>query len=141
VWKKPSARANSLHHQGEKAYPFRPRLPLYLWEDTLKPAVAAIVNFQYRQLLSQHWGGTLFSSDGQRFPVAGKATALRTLPRYFGYGRGVTFYTWTSDQFSQYGTKAIPATVRDAIFVLDEILDSETELPIAEHTTDTALAG
>jgi TnpA family transposase len=60
------------------------------------------------------------------------------LPRYFGYGKGVTFYTWTADQFSQYGTKVIPATVRDATYVLDEILDNETELPILEHTTDTA---
>jgi TnpA family transposase len=50
----------------------------------------------------------------------------------------VTFYTWTADQFSQYGTKVIPATVRDATYVLDEILDNETELPILEHTTDTA---
>ena len=31
-----------------------------------------------------------------------------------------------------------PATVRDATYVLDEILDNETELPILEHTTDTA---
>jgi TnpA family transposase len=50
----------------------------------------------------------------------------------------VTFYTWTADQFSQYGTKVIPATVRDATYVLDEILDNETELPILSHTTDTA---
>jgi TnpA family transposase len=28
--------------------------------------------------------------------------------------------------------------MRDATFVLDEILDNETELPILEHTTDTA---
>jgi len=28
--------------------------------------------------------------------------------------------------------------VRDATYVLDEILDNETELPIVEHTTDTA---
>lgn len=63
------------------------------------------------------------------------ATAL---PRYFGYGKGVTFYTWTAYQFAQYGTKVIPATVRDATYVLDEILDNETELPILEHTTDTA---
>jgi TnpA family transposase len=57
---------------------------------------------------------------------------------YFDYGRGVTFYTWTSDQFSQYGTKVIPTTVRDATYVLDEILDNETELSLVEHTTDTA---
>ena len=28
--------------------------------------------------------------------------------------------------------------MRDATYVLDEILDNETELPILEHTTDTA---
>src|SRR5438132_9710346 len=90
---------------------------------------------------SRFWGtGTLSSSDGQRFPVSGKVRMATALPRYFGYGKGVTFYTWTADQFSQYGTKVIPATVRDAPFVLDEILDNETELPILEHTTDTVAA-
>jgi TnpA family transposase len=111
----------------------------YLREETLRVAVAAVVNFQHRQPMSQHWGGgTLSSSDGQRFPAAGKVRNATALPRYFGYGKGLTFYTWTSDQFSQYGTKVIPATVRDATYVLDEILDNETELPILEHTTDTA---
>ena len=70
------------------------------------------------------------SSDGQRFPVRGKVRNATALPRYFGYGQGLTFYTWTSDQFSQYGTKVISSTVRDATYVLDEILDNET--------TDTA---
>ena len=111
----------------------------YLREETLRPAVAAVVNFQHRQPMSRHWGGgTLSSSDGQRFPASGKVRNATALPRYFGYGKGVTFYTWTSDQFSQYGTKVIPTTMRDATYVLDEILDNETELPILEHTTDTA---
>jgi len=87
----------------------------YLREETLPAAVAATVNFQHRHPMSRHWGGgTLSSSDGQRFPVSGKVRNATALPRYFGYGRGVTFYTWTSDQFSRYGTKVIPATVRDA---------------------------
>jgi TnpA family transposase len=51
---------------------------------------------------------------------------------------GVTFYSWTSDQLSQYGTKFVPVTVRDATYVLDELCNNETELPIREHTTDTA---
>lgn len=111
----------------------------YLREDTLRAANTAVVNFQYHQPLSQYWGGgTLSSSDGQRFPVSVKNALAVALPRYFGYGRGLTFYTWTSDQFSQYGTKVTPTTVRDATYVLDEILDNETELPILEHTTDTA---
>ena len=110
----------------------------YLQENTLRAAVNAIVNFQYHQPLSQYWGGgTLSSSDGQRFPVSVKNAKAVALPRYFGYGRGLTFYTWTSDQLSQYGTKVIPTTVRDATYVLDEILANETKLPIVEHTTDT----
>lgn len=65
--------------------------------------------------------------------VVGFGEALR----YFGYRHGVPFYTWTSDQFSQYGSKAISSTVRDSTYVLDEILANETDLPILEHTTDT----
>jgi len=111
----------------------------YVRDDTLRPAIVALVNFQHRQPLGQRWGGgTLSSSDGQRFPVSVRSRTATALPRYFGYGRGLTYYTWTSDQFSQYGTKVIPSTVRDATYVLDEILGNETELAIGEHTTDTA---
>jgi TnpA family transposase len=111
----------------------------YIRDDTLREANNALVNYHYRQSLSQLWGGgMLSSSDGQRFPVKGSVRQGRALPRYFGYGKGITFYSWTSDQFSQYGSKAVPTTVRDATYVLDEILNNETELPILEHTTDTA---
>ena len=111
----------------------------YLREETLTPAIAGIVNRHYRHPLARLWGGgTLSSSDGQRFPMTVRSQTATAIPRYFGYGRGLTFYTWTSDQFSQYGSKPIPSTVRDATYVLDGILDNETELPIAEHTSDTA---
>jgi len=78
------------------------------------------------------------SSDGQRFPVAVKAKNATVVPPYSGYGRILTFYSWTSDQFSQWGSKPITSSVRDATYVLDAILDNETELPLFEHTTDTA---
>lgn len=111
----------------------------YFREETLKKATDCLVNFQYLQPLAKIWGGgTLSSSDGQRFPVSVKSVTATALPKYFGYGRGITFYTWTSDQHSQYGTKVIPSTIRDARYVLDEILNNETELDIQEHTTDTA---
>jgi hypothetical protein len=32
----------------------------------------------------------------------------------------------------------MPATMRDATYVLEEALDNETVLPIPEHTTGTA---
>lgn len=111
----------------------------YIRDDTLREATKSLINYHYHLPLSHLWGGgMLSSSDGQRFPVKGKVRQARALPRYFGYGKGITFYTWTSDQFSQYGSKAIPSTTRDATYVLDEILNNETELPILEHTTDTA---
>jgi len=50
----------------------------------------------------------------------------------------VTFYTWSSDQSSQYGTKPVISTDRDGRYVLDAIVDNESELDIQEHTTDTA---
>ena len=109
----------------------------YVRKEALDAAVTDLVDFQYGQPLAEKWGGgTLSSSDGQRFPVRGKVRNARALPRYFGYGQGITFYTWTSDQYSQYGTKVISATVRDATYILDEILDNETELTILEHTSD-----
>jgi TnpA family transposase len=111
----------------------------YIREETLQEATNVLVNFQYQQALSHHWGdGTFSSSDGQRFAVARKTNKATPLPRYFGYGRGLSFLTWTSDQLSQYGTRVTPPTVREATFVLDAILNNETDLNIQEHTTDTA---
>jgi TnpA family transposase len=111
----------------------------YLREDTLKAAFTALVNYHHHLPLSHAWGsGILSSSDGQRFPVSGKNRHARPMPPPLGYGLGITFYSWTSDQLSQYGTKCVPVTVRDSTYVLDEICNNETELPIREHTTDTA---
>jgi TnpA family transposase len=110
----------------------------YLREETLKAATEALVNFHHRLPLSQRWGGgTLSSSDGQPIPVAGHIRNATALRRYFLH-QGLTFYSWTSDQFSQNGTKVVQATVRDAAYVLDAILDNTTKLAIVEHTTDTA---
>lgn len=110
----------------------------YLDETNLRNANTMLVNYHHQLPLTKAWGGgTLSSSDGQRFPVAVKNAKAVPLPKYFGYGRGVTFYTWLSDQFSQYGIKVIPSTKRDATYLLDGIQDNETELTVLEHTTDT----
>lgn len=111
----------------------------YLREETLKRATVCLVNFQHKQWLASYWGsGMLSSSDGQRFPVSGKIRNAQAIPRYYGYGKGYTLLTHTADQYAQYGSKSIPSTIRDATYVLDEILGNETDLEIVEHTTDTA---
>ena len=109
----------------------------YLREETLRAANAALVNHHHRQPLARLWGGgTLSSSDGQRFPQRGRSLTARSVSRYF-VNAGTTTYTHVADQHTTYGTKVIPSTVRDATYVLDEILGNPTELPIAEHATDT----
>jgi TnpA family transposase len=111
----------------------------YVRADTLTPATAELVYYQYRQALSHYWGdGRFSSSDGQRFAVAVRTQNATPLPRYFGFGRGLTFLTWTSNQYSQYGTLVTPPTHGEAAYTLDKILDHETTLDIREHTTDTA---
>lgn len=111
----------------------------HIREETLKDATAAVINDQHKRPLAAAWGdGTFSSSDGQRFAVTVQTRNAQALPRYFGYGRGLTFYSWTSDQSSQYASRVIPPTLRDATIVLDGILDNQTDLVIGEHTTDTA---
>jgi len=111
----------------------------YRREDTLKAAFTHLVNDHYPLPLSHRWGSAMLSSsDGQRFPVSGKNRHARAFPPPLGYGMDLTFYSWSSDQLSPYGTKLVPVSVRDSTSVLDDICNNETELPIHEHTTDTA---
>jgi TnpA family transposase len=109
----------------------------YLREDTLRAANTAIVNAHHQHPLATAWGGgTLSSSDGLRLPIRARSLTARALSRYFT-DQGGTSYTHVSDQHTTYGTQIIVTTDRDATYVLDEILGNTTDLPIAEHTTDT----
>jgi TnpA family transposase len=111
----------------------------FLREETLQSAINNLVNYQFGQPLAARWGGgTMSSSDGQRFPVAVKARNTAIIPKYYGYGRILTYYSWTSDQHSQWRSKPVPSMTRDATYVLDGMIDNETELPLFEHSTDTA---
>jgi len=111
----------------------------YLRPEALAAANARVVDFHHRLSLARAWGeGRFSSSDGKRYPVDVKAGEARALGRYFGRGKGVTFYAWTSDQHAHYATRVVRTTIRDATYVLDGILDNQTELPIEKHTTDSA---
>ena len=110
----------------------------YFRPETLAAANAAIVNYHHRLPFAQIFGtGTLSSSDGQRFPVAGKSITARHLSRYFARGAGVSTYTAVSDQHATFDTQVIAATAAEAPHVLDGILGNATDLPLAEHATDT----
>ena len=111
----------------------------FLRDATLKAANTVLVNHHHGQTLSAIWGdGRRSSSDGQRFAVERKSLLGSVYPRYFGYyDRALQLYTHTSDQHSVYATQAISCAPREAGYVLSGILDNETDLTIAEHTSDT----
>jgi TnpA family transposase len=111
----------------------------YLRDETFRSGINDLINYQFHQPLATHFGGgTMSSSDGQRFPVAVKMKNSASIPKYSGYGRILTFYTWTSDQQSQWQCVPVSSYVRDSTHILDGMLDNETELPLYEHASDTA---
>ncbi|MBA2764510.1 MAG: Tn3 family transposase [Thermoleophilaceae bacterium] len=111
----------------------------YLRQDTLRAANRVLVDYHHRLPLSSVWGdGVSSSSDGQRFGVQASSLLASFYPRYFGYyDRAITVYTHVSDQFTVFASRAISCSPREAIFVLDGLLENDTILRPREHYTDT----
>ena len=111
----------------------------YVREETLKAASAEIVNQHHQLPLSAvHGKGKLSSSDAQRFKIRADSLLASYYPRYFGYyERAIGLYTHVSDQYSVFSTQVISCAPREALYVLDGLLDNNTILKIREHTTDT----
>jgi TnpA family transposase len=111
----------------------------FLREETIKAANAALVDYHHGLPLSAAWGpGMASSSDGQRFGVQQSSLLASFYPRYFGYyERAITVYTHTSDQYSVFSTRVISCSPREALYVLDGLLENNTILRLREHYTDT----
>ena len=117
----------------------RHMLQFYIREETLKAASAEIVNRHHQLPISAiHGNGTLSSSDGQRFKIGADSLLASYYPRYYGYyEKAIGIYTHVSDQYSVFNTKVISCSPREALYVLDGLLENNTILKIREHTTDT----
>jgi TnpA family transposase len=111
----------------------------FVREETLTAASAEIVNRHHALPLSAvHGTGTLSSSDAQRFGIRASSLLASYYPRYYGYyEKAIGIYTHTSDQYAVYSTKVISCSPREALYVLDGLLENNTILPIRAHTTDT----
>ncbi len=107
--------------------------------DTITRANARLVEAQTKIPLAQEWGGgDVASADGLRFVVPVKTINAGPNPKYFGIGRGVTYYNFSSDQFTGFHGIVIPGTIRDSLYVLDGLLEQQTLLRPTEIMTDTA---
>lgn len=115
-------------------------LQYYIREETLKAANAEIVNQHHELPLSAiHGSGAISSSDAQRFKIRADSLLAAYYPRYYGYyEKAIGIYTHVSDQYSVFSTKVISCSPREALYVLDGLLENNTILKIREHTTDTA---
>lgn len=132
------AMANST--DGITVYMLRHVINYYIREENILAANAKLVDAHHQLPLSKVYGkGTISSSDGQRFGITASSLISAYYPRYFGYyDKAVGIYTHVSDQYSVFSTKVISCSPREALYVLDGLLENNTILNITEHTTDTA---
>src|SRR5437899_9402190 len=109
-----------------------------LREETLQAANALLVNVHHHVPLSAVWGdGTVSSSDGQRFGLQASSLLGSLYPRSFGYyDQALTVYTHVADQHSLLHTQVIACSVREAIYVLDGLLNNDTVLRPKEPFVD-----
>ena len=111
----------------------------HVGDETYDAALAELVNAQLATPFPRHWGdGTSSSSDGQRFPTAHRAEGTGQVNPRYGSAPGRLIYTHVSDQYTPFSTQLVNVGIRESTFVLDGLLYHDSELEIAEHSTDTA---
>ena len=108
--------------------------------ENLKEASNILIAAQQNYWLTKVIGsGDHSTSDGQRFRTNHKGLYSSMHPRYFGaLDRGITIYTHMSDQCSVFNTEILSCAVREAVYVLDGLLDNQSVVRPFEHSTDTA---
>lgn len=111
----------------------------YLRAATITAANAALVDHHSGLELAKAWGGgELASADGLRFVVPVKTINAGPNTKYFGKGKGATYYNFTSDQFTGFHGIVIPGTPKDWYYILEGLLEQETSLKPTEISSDTA---
>ncbi len=111
----------------------------YLRAETIAEANVQLVEAQAQLPLAQAWGGgEVASADGLRFVVPVRTLNAGPNRKYFGAQRGVTYYNFTSDQFSGLHGIIIPGTTHEAPFLLEGLLEQRTPLEPREVMSDTA---
>jgi TnpA family transposase len=110
----------------------------YVRDETLVAANALLVTAQDNIPLAHAWGGgEVASADGIRFVVPVKTIHAGPNPKYFGIGRGVTYYNLVSNQFTGLHGITVPGTLRDSLMLLAVVLEQQTELQPTQIMADT----
>ena len=111
----------------------------YIRAETLTRANVCLVNAQTRIPLAQAFGGgEVASADGLRFVVPVRTLNAGPNSKYFHVERGVTYYNFTSDQFS--GFHGIVAA-REALPNLRRVTASRGDCTSAHWDSQRCRAG
>jgi TnpA family transposase len=87
----------------------------FIRPETIAAANARIVAAQNALPIAHIWGsGEVASADGIRFVAPSNAIHAGPNPKYFGAGRGITYYNLVSDQFTGLNAIVVPGTLRDS---------------------------
>lgn len=119
----------------------------YVRAEGIAAANARLVDTQLELPLAQMWGGgEVASADGLRFVVPVKTISAGWNSKYFGSQRGVTYYNFTSDQFTGFHGIVIPGMLRDSLFILAGLLEQQTgldpkEIMAATHGSSDVVFG
>ena len=111
----------------------------FLRAETIAAANSRLVETQAGIATAQVWGGgEVASADGLRFVVPVRTIHAGHNRKYFGASRGITYYNFTSDQFTGLHGIVIPGTTHEAAFLLEGLLEQQTLMRPMEMMADTA---
>jgi TnpA family transposase len=111
----------------------------FLHAQSIAAANAKLVEAQNDIALAQTWGGgEVASADGLRFVVPVRTAHAGHNRKYFGAARGITYYNFTSDQFTGLHGIVIPGTTHEAPYLLEGLLEQQSLLRPLEMMADTA---
>ena len=88
-------------------------------KESTKPAI----RFRVASFGSGPIPAWMFSSMCAGFVVPVRTINARPNARYFGAERGITYYNFTSDQFSGFHGITVPGTLRDSLLILAGLLE------------------
>ncbi|EGO8405602.1 Tn3 family transposase, partial [Enterococcus faecalis] len=111
----------------------------YIRVDTLSDANKKIIHAHRKLATSKIWGdGQMASADGIRYVTPQRSLYSRSNPKYFGRGRGITFYNFVSDQYIGFHGMVVSGTLRDSLYLLEGFLNQPSDLTPNQIMTDTA---
>ena len=111
----------------------------YVRLDTLSATNKKIISAYKKLPISLLWGNNqMASADGIRYTIPQRSLYSRSNPKYFGRGRGITFYNFVSDQYIGFHGMVVLGTLRDSLYLLDGFLNHTSGLESKQIMTGTA---